>query len=118
MGYPIKPPDIDPIATHPKYGRLYACLCDVPLYCQVRLIAPAPLVGKRRSFWLGWIIKGARLANNKDRFALPEDAVDWIAAAVCDAYPNHEESTGMTEEEVAELEAEQKEKRKKHEKPQ
>lgn len=118
MPYPIKLPDPElMIAERKDYGKLFARTADVPLYAQVRLISSKPLIGKRQSFYLGWIIKTARLANNKDRYALPKDIIEWIAEEVNKAYPNHAESTGLSDEEIAELEAEQKQKRKKYEKP-
>ena len=118
MPYPIKTPDIETLIAQRKgYGKLFAQLADVPLYCQVRFISDKPLIGKRQSFWLGWIIKDARLASNKDKYALPDDIIKWISDEVFKSYPNHAESTGMSDEEVAEFEAEQKQKRKKYEKP-
>lgn len=118
-GYPIKRPDpVTFVARHaPTGAELFAELSNVPLYVKVRLLAPGLLPGSRRaSFYLGWIIEERRWANQMDRYRLPEAILEWAAPLVQEAYPSVAESTGMDATEVAELIAEQKLKRAKHDK--
>lgn len=104
------------IAQHQETGaKLYAELADVPLYANMRIIAPG-LIGRRKSFRTGWIIKTQRLANSRDNVCFPSALINWLTEQMAEVYPDHETATGMTPEEVAELEAEQAEKRKKYKK--
>lgn len=117
MPYKMKTPDPDSlIAESTELGaRLYAQLADVPLYVNMQLIAPG-YVGKRQSFRLGWVISSGRLANSRDRFIVPDELLAWVTAEVSNLYPDHATATGLSADEVAELEAEQKTKRAKYEK--
>lgn len=117
MPYALKLPDPQTlIATEPKTGaRLYAELAEVPLYATVRLIGKG-IVGRRESFRLGWIIEDKRIANGHDAFKLPAALVEWAAAQMAEAYPDHATATGLSAEEVSALKREQAEKRKKYEK--
>lgn len=115
MSYVTKAPDPDTlIATSDKFNaKLYAYLAAVPLYATCRLLAPGH-VGKRSSFWLGWIIKEQRLAAAGDRYKLPESIIEWIEEKMHEAYGSHAEATGMSETEVLEMEKEQAIKRKRY----
>ena len=107
------------ISEHPETGaKLYAELAEVPIYVNARLVcAPGALgVGRRRSFRVGWIIGEQRLARGADALRLAKDVTRWISTQLADVYPDHETASGLTPEEVAELEAEQKAKRNKHKK--
>lgn len=95
--------------------RLYAQLAKIPLYVNAQLIAPG-YVGKRSSFRLGWIVGAQRLANNRDRFLLPDNLVAWVAAEMAREYPDHMTASGLSDAEVLMLEQEQKEKRAKYQK--
>ena len=113
MPYVIKMPDEDTrIAIHAETGaRLYGEIAPVPLYVNIRLIGSV-ITGKRTCFRLAWIIKEQRLAHNRDRYILPDTIIEWIIKQLKEAYPNHAFATGLTDSDVAELEAEQKLKRK------
>lgn len=101
MSYNLRMPDPDTLlAVHPDGARLYAYLADVPLYAHVRLIAPG-LVGRRSSFWLGWVIDDARWANGRDARAVPRSYLDWAAPLVRAAYPDVQSATGMSPDEIA-----------------
>jgi hypothetical protein len=115
MPYVTRPPDPESFVAESKApaARLYAELADVPLYANMRVHAPG-IVGRREWFRLGWVIGGQRLANGRDAFTLPKPILEWCAAQMKIAYPDHETASGLTADEVAELEREQAEKRAKH----
>lgn len=116
MAYATKPPAPETLVARSKElgAELYAELAECPLYANCRLIA-AGYVGKRTMFRLGWVIKDARLVHGKDRYLLPQSVLDWITENMRELYGSHAD-TGLSDEEVAELEAEQKAKRESHKK--
>jgi len=115
--YHIKQPDPDShIADHPESGaRLYAELADCPLYVHVRVLCTG-IVGKRQSFRLGWVIEEKRLAKGHDFTVLPEHLLAWVTEQMAAAYPDHATATGLSADEIAELKAEQSQKRQKYQK--
>jgi hypothetical protein len=117
MPYAAKQPDPESFIAASKAPavRLYAELAEVPLYANMRVHAPG-IVGRREWFRLGWVISERRLANGKDRFVLPKVILEWCAQQMTEAYPDHETASGLTADEVAALEREQKEKRKQYQK--
>lgn len=114
--YGFKEPDSETfIAEHGETGaKLYAELAPVPLYANARLIAGALGIGKRQSFRMGWLIGPQRIARGHDVQILPADLLAWCAARLTEVYPDHTTASGMNDDEVAELEAEQKQKRDKY----
>ena len=96
--------------------KVYAYLANVPLYATVRIIGRAIPERKSRSFWLGWLIEEGRWARTGTVRDLPREVLDWAALHVAEAYPDLETATGMTAEELAEVKAEQAEKRARHKK--
>lgn len=117
-GYPIKRPD--PVTFLGKNSafnaELYAELAPCPLYAKVRILAPGLIGTKRESFYLGWVIDGARWARGKDHRHIPAELLRWCEPYIKEEYPSVAEATGMDAAEVAELIAEQKLKRAAHEK--
>ena len=114
MGYAYKAPDPDTMIAERGSTKLYAELADCPLYVNVRLMGPG-ILGKRFSFRLGWVIEEQRWAHGGDKFKLPEALLKWAADEVKAVYPDLTTATGCTPEEIEEIIAEQKEKRKRFE---
>ena len=112
MPYNVKLPDPDALlAEHPALDvKLYAWLAKCPLYANVRLIAPG-IIGRRVSFWLGWIIDRAEWTHASDMRHVPPHVLAWARPYVQEAYPSVQEASGLSAEEVAELVAEQARKR-------
>lgn len=117
MSYHIKQPNPETfIAENEAFNaRLYAELAEVPLYANVRLLAPG-LIGKRVSYRLGWVIGASRIAHNRDSLLLPPELKAWITERMRETYPDHESASGLTADEIKELEAEQRQKRAKYQK--
>lgn len=113
MPYPYKEPDADTLIAERGATKLYAELADCPLYANVRLISPGA-VGKRFSFWLGWLIEQKRWAHGGDYFKLPPALLKWAAEKVAEVYPNLETATGCTPEEIKLIKVEQDLKRRKY----
>ncbi len=115
MSYRSVPPDPETLIASSKElnAQLYAELAPVELYANARLHASG-YVGKRSWFRLGWVIKEQRFANGQDRFNIPAPLLAWVEKHMRETYPSHEEATGLSDEEVSELEAEQKRKRAKY----
>lgn len=114
----FQPPDPESfIARHEETGaELFAELAPVPLYVNARIIAPKLGIGRRKSFRAGWLIGPQRLARGRDVMLLPAELKAWIAEQLAYVYPDHETASGLTPEEIKELEAEQDAKRKQYRK--
>lgn len=111
-GYRVKEPDPDSLIAQEGNTRLFAGLAECPLYVNCRILSPGLIGTRRESFRLGWIIEEARFSKGGDYHALPADVLAWVKAHIHAFYPDMQTATGMPVQEVAELKAEQRAKRK------
>lgn len=109
----IAPDPTDLINEHAVLGlELYATLAECPLYANARLLAlQRNILGRRRSFWLGYVIEEGRLAKGRDCALIPEDVREWVQQSMRAEFPSLP-ALGMSFDEIAELKAEQAAKRK------
>jgi len=111
-GYRVKQPDPESFIAQQGDMQLFAELAPCPLYVNCRLLAPGLLGTRRVSFRLGWLIEEARFSKGGDYHMLPADVLAWVKAHIHAFYPDMKTATGMDRQEVAELKAEQRAKRK------
>lgn len=88
----VLPDDGALLATHDSGAKLYATdpRAEMPLYRNVKLIAPAPVIApRRRTAVLTWVCHDQRLKYGGDSWLLQKQApalLAWIAATLAAEY--------------------------------
>lgn len=104
------------LGRNPDYkAELFAELAPCPLYVNARVIAaPGITDNKRTRYRLGWVLAEQRWAKGQDLRFMPAALLDWAARLIVEVYPDIESATGLTDDEIGELQREQAEKRKQY----